>query len=159
MSNPFSDAEIVLLRRLWADGHSTAAIGRHMGRSKCSIVGKAHRLDLPARPSPIRRDGGDPYAAARRQTVARAGKTTLAPLASAAVVMPLPPLRAETSKRAAAAARATTGRVIPCCWPIGEPATREFRFCGAESVPGKPYCEEHARRAYVKLGDRREDVA
>jgi GcrA cell cycle regulator len=51
------------------------------------------------------------------------------------------------------------GRVITCCWPIGEPGTRSFRFCDAESVPGKPYCAEHAQLAYVKVRDRREDAA
>ena len=37
-----------------------------------------------------------------------------------------------------------------CSWPEGEPGTEEFNFCGAPIVPGKPYCEEHCRRAYVK---------
>ncbi|MEN0076338.1 MAG: GcrA family cell cycle regulator, partial [Paracraurococcus sp.] len=44
------------LRSLWAEGHSTAEIGRRMGISKNAVVGKAHRLNLPARPSPIRRE-------------------------------------------------------------------------------------------------------
>ena len=37
-----------------------------------------------------------------------------------------------------------------CSWPEGEPGTEEFHFCGESIVPGKPYCEEHCRRAYVK---------
>ncbi len=37
-----------------SEGHSTAEIGRRMNASKNAIVGKAHRLVLPARPSPIR---------------------------------------------------------------------------------------------------------
>jgi GcrA cell cycle regulator len=51
------------------------------------------------------------------------------------------------------------GRLVACCWPIGEPGTREFHFCDAESVPGKPYCNEHAQLAYVRVRDRREDAA
>lgn len=51
------------------------------------------------------------------------------------------------------------GRVIACCWPIGEPGTRGFRFCGVGSAPGKPYCEQHARLAYLKVRDRREAAA
>lgn len=35
------------------------------------------------------------------------------------------------------------GRVITCCWPIGEPGTPEFRFCDIPSGPGQPYCAEH----------------
>ena len=48
------------LKDLWAQGHSTAEIGRRLGVSKNAIVGKAHRLDLDARPSPIRRDAAKP---------------------------------------------------------------------------------------------------
>ncbi len=48
---------IARLHALWAEGHSTAEIGRRMSVSKNAVVGKAHRLNLPARPSPIRRTG------------------------------------------------------------------------------------------------------
>ena len=49
----WNDAEEARLRALWAEGHSGTEIGRQMGRSKNSIVGRAHRLELPARLSPI----------------------------------------------------------------------------------------------------------
>jgi GcrA cell cycle regulator len=40
-----------------------------------------------------------------------------------------------------------------CCWPLGEPGTKTFRFCDdAELVEGKPYCLEHCQRAYVNFG-------
>lgn len=45
--------DIERLRVLWDEGHSTAEIGRRLGVSKNAVVGKAHRLDLPARPDPI----------------------------------------------------------------------------------------------------------
>ena len=64
----FSDAEIERLRELWAEGHSTAEIGRRMGRSKNSVIGKSGRIDLPGRPSPIRRSG-DPVVYSRTQGV------------------------------------------------------------------------------------------
>jgi len=38
-----------------------------------------------------------------------------------------------------------------CCWPEGDPGTDAFRFCGGPAVPEKPYCEEHCRRAYVRI--------
>ena len=50
----WTDDTIRALRQLWSEGHSTAEIGRRMGISKNAVVGKSHRLDLPARPSPIR---------------------------------------------------------------------------------------------------------
>ncbi|MFT8675441.1 MAG: GcrA family cell cycle regulator, partial [Acetobacter sp.] len=46
-----------------------------------------------------------------------------------------------------------------CCWPIGDPGTPGFHFCGATPLPGKPYCEEHAQIAYVRLRDRRDTMA
>jgi len=39
----------------------------------------------------------------------------------------------------------------PGQWPFGEPGTPSFRFCGAESADGRPYCQIHVRKAYVPL--------
>jgi GcrA cell cycle regulator len=50
-------------------------------------------------------------------------------------------------------------RSSACCWPLGDPGTRSFRFCDAASLAGKPYCAEHAQLAYVKVRDRREEAA
>lgn len=50
----WTDEVVVRLRQLWAEGHSTAEIGRRIGVSKNAVVGKAHRLKLEARASPIR---------------------------------------------------------------------------------------------------------
>lgn len=49
----WTDSEIARLKALWAEGHSTAEIGRRMKRSKNAAVGKAKRLGLEGRPSPI----------------------------------------------------------------------------------------------------------
>ncbi len=38
---------------LWAEGHSAATIGRMLGATKHAVIGKAHRLHLASRPSPI----------------------------------------------------------------------------------------------------------
>ena len=54
----WNEDTITRLRVLWDEGHSTAEIGRRMGVSKNAVVGKAHRMALPARPSPIRRGEG-----------------------------------------------------------------------------------------------------
>jgi GcrA cell cycle regulator len=54
---------------------------------------------------------------------------------------------------------ARTTRPAACCWPIGEPGTKDFHFCDGEAMPGKPYCAEHAQIAYVKVRDRREEAA
>jgi GcrA cell cycle regulator len=187
----WSDEVIGQLRALWQEGHSTAEIGRRLGVTKNAIVGKAHRLDLPARPSPIRRD---PDAAPeRRAVVRRLEGPTLPPLPSAVAdtgftiyangsVAPAPvlppvvvrpivqappvprpvlqaPRPASPPPRPVPVAPRPYGRVVTCCWPIGEPGTREFRFCDVPSEPGRPYCEDHVKVAYVKIRDRREDAA
>ncbi|RUT31328.1 GcrA cell cycle regulator [Arsenicitalea aurantiaca] len=38
-----------------------------------------------------------------------------------------------------------------CKWPIGDPLSAGFYFCGQHSEDGKPYCEFHARRAYHQV--------
>ena len=168
----WAEETIVRLRALWDEGHSTAEIGRRLGVSKNAVVGKAHRLDLPARPSPIRRDGNG--GAPRRSAPRRVAGPTLPPLsstgpmlsaASGPTIVPRvatlapKPVQVAPPARVAPPAPRPYGRVVTCCWPIGEPGTRSFRFCDVSSEPGKPYCADHARLAYVKVRDRREDAA
>jgi len=35
-----------------------------------------------------------------------------------------------------------------CRWPIGDPDSENFHFCGENVFSGKPYCYEHCRQAY-----------
>jgi GcrA cell cycle regulator len=87
----WTDDRIRKLRQLWSEGHSTAEIGRRMGISKNAVVGKAHRLDLPARPSPIR-TGGAPRAprVPRRQPIPTLADTMpLSCLRDADIPMPV----------------------------------------------------------------------
>lgn len=69
---------IARLRDLWSQGLSTAEIGRQLSITKNAVVGKAHRLELPPRPSPIRNRsteaGGAP--ARSRSTTSRKKKAT-----------------------------------------------------------------------------------
>lgn len=177
----FEDAE---LSALWEDGLSTSEIGRRMFRSKNSVVGRAHRQDLPARASPIRaRSDGLPHKPPGR----RAGPHTLPPLPSVAdqaIVSASEPIVAapisarlvssihemrRRSEIAAAMARRVVPAAIPatpvakpyarvsgCLFPIGEPGTKEFRYCD-EPHENKTYCDEHLAVCYLKT--RRQEVA
>jgi hypothetical protein len=42
-----------------------------------------------------------------------------------------------------------------CRWPMGDPTTEAFRFCGGRSATGIPYCAYHGRIAYQPAADRR----
>ena len=148
------------IRRLWAEGHSTAEIGRRMGISKNAVVGKAHRMHLPARPSPIRRGERRPRDRRPRNTVRSV------PLPSFARMPETPkPAQAPTPRPPVArVSRMWDGqtlqadRTVECCWPLGEPGKPGFRQCDDPTESGKPYCEEHCRIAYVKVRDRRMDA-
>ena len=51
----WTDDQVEELKRLWNEGLTTGEIGKALGVSKNAVVGKAHRLGLNSRPSPIRR--------------------------------------------------------------------------------------------------------
>ena len=109
---PWNEDRVGALRRLWDEGHATAEIGRRLRVSKNAIVGKAHRLDLPARPDPIRRSSrtkqrpvpspppvakppgtGRPAACVANARTAHPKETKPAAARAAAVQRPAPPKR------------------------------------------------------------------
>lgn len=156
----WNDETILRLKGLWSEGHSTAEIGRRMGITKNAVVGKAHRLTLPPRPSPIRRKPGRAVSRAYR----RISGPTLPPLVAGNVVSLVAEAgRAErppvTSHPVSAQAVRASLRTFACCWPIGEPGTPAFRFCDGDALHSKPYCHDHAQIAYVKVRDRKDEVA
>jgi GcrA cell cycle regulator len=143
------------LRALWAEGHSTAEIGRRLGITKNAVVGKSRRLGLPARPPPIRRDRIEHAPPPRRlrgptlpdlQSLLRPATTQQTPTHTARAPAALP-----ARLPAAVAVRIAPLGKDPCCWPIGEPGTASFRLCDVPNEPGKPYCRDHCLVAYRKV--------
>ncbi|MDA9207733.1 GcrA cell cycle regulator [Octadecabacter sp.] len=43
-----------------------------------------------------------------------------------------------------------------CKWPVGDPATDQFWFCGLPVKQGKPYCEAHVGVAFQPMSSRRD---
>ncbi|MDG1449034.1 MAG: GcrA family cell cycle regulator [Ascidiaceihabitans sp.] len=43
-----------------------------------------------------------------------------------------------------------------CKWPVGDPATEDFWFCGLTVQQGKPYCEAHVGVAFQPMSARRD---
>lgn len=119
----WNDERIEELKALWAEGLTTGEIGKRLGVSKNAVVGKAHRLGLQGRPSPIKRDRQP------RQATAAAKKGVDAKVRSVVDLS-----------------------VHTCRWPIGDPREPGFHFCGEPSIPNKPYCAKHAAVAYVSSG-------
>lgn len=156
----WNDATIARLRMLWENGVTTADIGRRLGFSKNAVVGKAHRLELQKRPSPIK--GRVTRGLALAPPSIPRPKITLPPLHSYV----LPPVITAAQPRVVApppppppAPIIFRPRSQPCCWPIGHPKDKAFRFCFAPAPGSKPYCDEHSKIAYVRVRDRQEDAA
>ncbi|MGB0747970.1 MAG: GcrA family cell cycle regulator [Magnetospiraceae bacterium] len=121
----WTEERIETLKELWTDGLPAGEIGRRLGVTKNAVVGKVHRLGLPKRPSPIKG-----AASAGSSTPAPAPKKKPAPVKTLIDLAALKPGM--------------------CCWPIGDPGAPDFHFCGGRAISGKPYCEEHCARAYVR---------
>lgn len=171
----WTDKKEAKLRELWGGTDSTAEIGRKIGMSKNAIVGKAHRLHLPARPSPIIRDG-KPRKPARARPVRM--EPTVLPLASLAMPAPEPVARVEDDvERFRDFRAATVPGPLPlsefkplapraadgdgCRWINGDPGRGEkWSFCNAGLSPlcrHRSWCEGHRKLVWVRGRDRRED--
>ena len=44
-----------------------------------------------------------------------------------------------------------------CKWPLGDPSSSEFRYCGSPVSSGTPYCQHHGKLAYQPAQDRRRE--
>ena len=125
--NVWTDERLDELKKLWAEGLSISQIGEALGVSRNAIAGKAHRMGLPKRPSPISKskaEKAEPVAVEKEQDL---------------------PLRLEL--------RQLVWSRSKCCWPTGDPKKNGFVFCGDAVVPGKPYCLPHCKEAYTTSRD------
>jgi len=134
----WTEERIAELSRLWDTGYSASAIGKMLGVSKNAVVGKAHRMRLEARPSPIRRDQ---RVRMRRRVPMPIRLSELRPSSSPTPATPPPPAPRLAARR--------DGKGPNCLWPHGDPGDKDFHFCGAPAVENKPYCPEHCARAYI----------
>lgn len=108
----WTDEKVETLTKLWREGKSASEISVLLGDvTRNAVIGKAHRLGLASRPSPIKRQP------------------------KPAPVEPIGVKLIDLTERM-------------CKWPIGDPATPGFRFCGKPSETGQSYCEGHMQMAY-----------
>ena len=120
----WTEERLVRLRELWDQKLSISKIGEQLGVSRNAIAGKAHRLGLEKRQSPIKRLVKK-EALEEGWNVDKRGPKPLR--------LALRDLNWSRSK---------------CLWPSGDPKTIEFSFCGDDVVSGRPYCSNHCNQAY-----------
>lgn len=160
----WTDERVELLKRLWGEGLSASQIAGQLGEvTRNAVIGKVHRLGLsgraktPAAARP-RKDREGPEQ--RPQRPLTQGNAALAAAPEAAPeTAPAPAPETLPDNVVALGQRCTIMNLTEttCRWPVGEPGTESFHFCGGKSNPGAPYCAHHARIAYQPVQDRRRD--
>lgn len=163
-----------------------AVIGKVHRLGLSNRVGGKDDEDAAPAPAPASAQASRPEPAPRpdpapRAETPRPATATSAPAAPVSNVTPLPvrkaiipagqplppqPSQNEISPEALASVREVEKRARKltlmeltertCKWPIGDPATEDFWFCGLPSLPGKPYCEAHVGVAFQPMSARRD---
>ena len=166
----WTEERVELLRKLWLEGLSASRIAAELagGVTRNAVIGKVHRLGLSGRVKA-------PASAASARRSARPQAPTRAPLQQRSIALSMrgnTALAAETrSMPAVMPHRASSeSNVVPmaenvtimdlresmCRWPVGDPSSSEFRYCGGKAPIGEgPYCKLHSRMAYQPASDRR----
>ena len=152
----WTDERIAQLKEGWEGGMTASQIADQLGEgvSRNAVIGKAHRLGLKPRPSPVRSD--DPAVPEATSS------PTPSPAAPAPAPTPAPPpvqVRPAGKKLARTKQEKTSLLDLNekvCKWPIGHPGEADFHFCGKPSQAGFPYCTDHCLVAYQAQLPRRD---
>jgi GcrA cell cycle regulator len=154
MIKPYEKAwtakDISLLAKKWAAGCTSTVIGRILDRTRCSILGKVHRLKLPKRETP---DTGNTKAIRRVRATKHlaisgvrvwndSGPTPPAPMASSNTLKPLVPDMEDLKRN-------------DCRFPSGHYGEAGFGFCGRPKKENSSYCEAHYKIAMTPLSPRK----
>ena len=148
----WTDDRIATLKRLWNGGHSASLIADTLGEiTRNAVIGKVHRLGLEGRAtiSSCRRPAR-PRSSCPAQTRSRKARSTSRSLK----VRACRPFKTPSARRLpilpeldpAPEHRVTvqTLTALTCNWPIGDPKTPAFHFCGRGKPLLKAYCAHHA---------------
>jgi len=140
----WTNERVSLLTKLWGEGHTAAEIAKKLGGvTRNAVIGKAHRLKLSNRVSPIQQNKKPANKNVERKTTKKVG------IASKSNVSVLPQSPTQDSGRKSTELYSLMDlKPRMCRWPSGDPKHDDFGFCGDDSMPGLPYCEEHAKMAY-----------
>ena len=145
----WTDERVELLKKLWQDGLSASQIAKQLGGvTRNAVIGKVHRLGLSGRAAPSK-PARPVFKAPRPQRTAAPAPAPrrMVEHTSIAVSVPTPPVPMRYMDETPGSATVLTLGAHMCKWPIGDPSTDGFTFCGRRQSDG-PYCVEHARVAY-----------
>ncbi len=139
----WTDERVALLKKLWGEGRTAAEIARVLGSgfSRNAVIGKAHRLKLSSRVSPISTTMTPKVKPANTQKIA--GSAARPEKLRAVRTPPPAPVKIDVK-----GIKLIDLKERMCRWPLGDPKDPGFNFCGCQTVPGIPYCADHARMAY-----------
>lgn len=136
----WTDDRVTILKQLWGEGKTAAEIAKELGEgvTRNAVIGKAHRLKLSSRMSPI------------QQNVKK--------VKSADKVNPPAPRRSSRKIpiHLGKELKMEELRDKMCRWPNGDPEDDNFSFCGCATIEGSPYCEIHTSIAYQVTSKARE---
>lgn len=145
----WTDDRVSLLTKLWGEGHTAAEIAKQLGGvTRNAVIGKAHRLKLSNRVSPIQQNSKTPKAANKNEP-----RATVPRKVSKAAPVKKAPKVVQYVEKTPIEQRDDLYSLMDlkprmCRWPCGDPREENFGFCGEASMPGLPYCAEHAKLAY-----------
>lgn len=166
----WTDERVELLKKLWLDGLSASRIAAELagGVTRNAVIGKVHRLGLSGRmkaqaPSNTRartNGKGGPIVSIRTPMPQRAVAMPMRGNAALAIqARPVPMAQAQRFSSDVVPFTETVTimelRESMCRWPVGDPSSSEFRYCGGKApLGGGPYCSFHSRMAYQPVQDR-----
>jgi GcrA cell cycle regulator len=128
------------LTRNWAEGLSGSAIGQLIGATRSAVIGKVHRLGLPAR-APRRKD----TETAAKPKRPRTQKTRRREDGARKPRAPGGPERASLLEPVSLDIALVDLERGQCKYPHGE---GPYTFCGHQVFPGEVYCPAHCAIAY-----------
>ena len=162
----WTEDRVEILTKLWAEGLSASQIaGRLGGVTRNAVIGKVHRLGLSGRATPSRasrpkqRRTREPSHPSKTTPSFQTSGATALKVDHSALPEKLPdaeptPLR-EVELPPGSRCNILQLNDRTCRWPIGDPSTEDFCFCGAPPKAGQPYCDHHVEIAYQPAHDRR----
>jgi GcrA cell cycle regulator len=156
----WNEANVGSLKQLWSEGLSCSQIADALqGKvSRNAVIGKVHRLKLPARgyATPAIQRAKARAHGNKGQPKANAIEAKIESRKSAPEPLPPQPYDVEDNLDATdvtyLVGRQDNVLGKNCQYPHGDPLTPEFRFCGKPTRNRRPYCDEHAQRCGTGYG-------